>query len=129
MQKKVKLQNKYTRQELLAAMSERSWSAGVPFEAKLGVTPIIAFPALDAKHQVQILVADGSPLRAAFQVDTVYVTYGSEACGVLEAGVRNAVERAALGGLSDVFALFSPNKKKVKEQVLKLVEELNGSML
>ena len=129
MQKTVKLSRAYTRDELLSIMQTRTWSAGAPFAAKIsGVTPIIAFPALDENHQLWLNIPDGSIVNRIKPTDTVYITYGQQARDFGEAMARNMVG-AQLGIIGSFMSKFSPNEKAVKQQVLTLVEELKNSGL
>ena len=108
MQKTVKLSRAYTRDELLSIMQTHTWSAGAPFATKIsGVTPIIAFPALDENHQLWLNIPDGSIVNRVKPTDTMYITYGQKARDFGGALARNMVG-AQLGIIGSFMSKFSP---------------------
>ena len=116
--KRIKIQNSYTVESLYETVKNQSFTAGTPMLVKHGLTPMVVFPALDSRNQVQIIAAG----KNKFQIQK-----GEEA-GLGNAAV-NAVIDDLTGGLSMLKGIAGKNSKRCEELVEITTNELNALKL
>ncbi len=113
--KRITTANEYTVDSLYEAIKDKTFTAGVPEKVKHGLTPMIVFPALDSRNQVQIMAAG----KKKFQI-----MKGEEA-GLTNAAVNSLIDDLT-GGLAGLKGIGGKNAKRCEELVEITTNELEG---
>lgn len=111
--KKIKVQNNYTIEELYEKIKDHEFSAGKPELTKHGFINIITFPALDRNNQVWVMIAGKNKISIQKQ----------EQAGMANM-MKNAGLSAATNGWANIGGTFGNNAKKCEEQVAAVAAEL-----
>lgn len=113
--KRIKTSTNYSMEDFYAAIKDKPFTAGTPSLIKHGLVPMIIFPALDNRNQVQIIAAG----KAKFQIQK-----GEEA-GLTNMAVNMALNDLT-GGLAGLKGVAGSKAKQCEELVDITVKELEA---
>lgn len=113
--KRIKTTNQYTVESLYEAIKDKTFTAGTPELTKFGLTPMIVFPPLDRRNQVQIIAAG----KNKFQIQR------AEAVGIENIAINAAIDHLT-DGLSTIKNIAGGTVKRCEELVEITTKELDA---